>query len=130
MGNDQQCSQVPYEDCQNVLERQCHAVHKKVPQRISKTVPRKVCDGGSGYGSSGSSNNNGGGFGFGGGNNSNNGGGSGFSNNGVRTASVDPDAEFLPEKQQIRPKSGDAVNFEDKTHVLHYLYNKLRIFTV
>ena len=73
---------MPYEKCENVLERQCKAVHKKVPKRVSRTVPKKVC-GGSGSGSSGT------GFGF---------------------RNVEEDAEFLPEKQ-VQPKSSDAVVF-------------------
>merc|ERR1711872_1088134 len=102
--NDQECQQVPYKDCQNVPQQQCIPVHKKVPQRISRNVPKKVCDGGSGYGG-GSGFNSGSGF------NGNNGSQGGFNGGNGVFRNTDPDAEFLSEKQQIKPKSGDAVNF-------------------
>ena len=95
---------MPYQDCQNVPQQQCRAVHKKVPQRISRTVPKKVCDGGSGgsefnKGSSGSS------FGFP--------RGSGSSGNrGPGLRNVEEDVELIPEKQvKATPKTKDAVNF-------------------
>merc|ERR1712111_294047 len=94
----QKLKQVPYQDCKNVPQQQCKPVHKKVPQRISRNVPKKVCDGGSGYG---------GGSGF----NGNNGSQGGFNGGNGVFRNTDPDAEFLSEKQQIKPKSGDAVNF-------------------
>jgi len=48
----QACRQVPDQVCQNqALEQcskrpveQCHAVHKKSPVRVSKRIPKKVCD--------------------------------------------------------------------------------------
>merc|ERR1711971_1014273 len=59
----QKLVQVPYTDCQNVPEQQCQQepytapqqvcedVHRKIPQRISRTVPKKTCGGGAGSGS-------------------------------------------------------------------------------
>ena len=109
---------MPYQDCQNVPQQQCRAVHKKVPQRISRTVPKKVCDGGSGgsgyNGGSGSSGFNGGSGnpGFNGGSNSGFPRGSGSGNRGPGLRNVEEDAELLPEKQvRVAPKSKDAVNF-------------------
>merc|ERR1711915_241740 len=49
---DQVCRNQPLEQCNQVPRQECHSVHKKFPVRISKTVPKKVCDGG--YGSTGS----------------------------------------------------------------------------
>merc|ERR1712152_9177 len=46
---DQVCRDQPLEQCNQVPRQECHSVHKKFPVRISKTVPKKVCDGG--YGS-------------------------------------------------------------------------------
>merc|ERR1711902_259664 len=46
---DQVCRNQPLEQCNQVPRQECHSVHKKFPVRISKTVPKKVCDGG--YGS-------------------------------------------------------------------------------
>merc|ERR1712036_16595 len=47
----QKLVQVPYTACQQV----CEDVHRKIPQRISRTVPKKTCgggaSGGSGFGS-------------------------------------------------------------------------------
>merc|ERR1712115_753344 len=80
----QQTIQVPYQDCQNVPRQQCNQVarqeckkepyqqprqvcedvHRKIPQRVSKRVPKKTCGGGSGNlgsGGSGGSYNGGGG---------------------------------------------------------------------
>jgi len=41
---DQECFNQPLTQCKKVPEQQCHAVHKKVPVRVSKNVPKKVCD--------------------------------------------------------------------------------------
>merc|ERR1712126_245318 len=80
----QQTIQVPYQDCQNVPRQQCNQVarqeckkepyqqprqvcedvHRRIPQRVSKRVPKKTCGGGSGNlgsGGSGGSYNGGGG---------------------------------------------------------------------
>merc|ERR1712062_619910 len=43
------CRDVPEQVCQDVPRQQCSNKHKKVPVRISKTVPKKVCDSGHGY---------------------------------------------------------------------------------
>merc|ERR1712192_99602 len=43
----QKLVQVPYTDSQQV----CEDVHRKIPQRISRTVPKKTCGGGAGSGS-------------------------------------------------------------------------------
>jgi len=40
----QQCQQEPYTASQQV----CEDVHRKIPQRISRTVPKKTCGGGGG----------------------------------------------------------------------------------
>merc|ERR1711922_65311 len=67
----QKLVQVPYTDCQNVAQQQCtkvpeqqcqqepytasqqvcEDVHRKIPQRISRTVPKKTCGGGNTGGS-------------------------------------------------------------------------------
>merc|ERR1711973_650446 len=92
----QKLKQVPYQDCKNV------------PRQISRNVPKKVCDGGSGYGGG---SNGGSGFNSGSGFNGNNGSQGGFNGGNGVFRNTDPDAEFLSEKLQIKPKSGDAVNF-------------------
>merc|ERR1712123_92417 len=81
---DQSCSQIPYQDCQNVPQQQCKPVHKKVPKRVSRRVPKKVCDDGASYGSTSNTASGGGGI--------------------FKTRSDAPE-------KQIKPKSGDAVNF-------------------
>merc|ERR1712038_553066 len=43
------CRDVPEQVCQDVPRQHCTNKHKKVPVRISKTVPKKVCDSGHGY---------------------------------------------------------------------------------
>merc|ERR1712218_32424 len=43
------CRDVPEQVCQDVPRQHCTNNHKKVPVRISKTVPKKVCDSGHGY---------------------------------------------------------------------------------
>merc|ERR1711872_628444 len=43
----QQCQQEPYTASQQV----CEDVHRKIPQRISRTVPKKTCGGGASGGS-------------------------------------------------------------------------------
>ena len=46
---DQVCSNQPLQQCRDVPRQHCTNNHKKVPVRISKTVPKKVCDSGHGY---------------------------------------------------------------------------------
>merc|ERR1711976_461609 len=46
---DQVCRNQPLEQCSQVPRQECFAKHKKVPIRVSKRVPKKVCD--EGYGS-------------------------------------------------------------------------------
>merc|ERR1712244_31285 len=46
---DQVCTNQPLQQCQDVPRQHCTNNHKKVPVRISKTVPKKVCDSGHGY---------------------------------------------------------------------------------
>merc|ERR1711971_928422 len=41
---DQVCSNQALEQCSKRPVEQCHAVHKKIPVRVSKRVPKKVCD--------------------------------------------------------------------------------------
>merc|ERR1719242_309433 len=43
------CQDVPRQQCRDVPRQHCTNKHKKVPVRISKTVPKKVCDSGHGY---------------------------------------------------------------------------------
>jgi hypothetical protein len=45
---DQECTNEPYQKCDQVPQEKCHVEHKKTPHRVSRTVPKKVCDGGSG----------------------------------------------------------------------------------
>merc|ERR1711874_544201 len=53
---DQVCTNQPLQQCENVPRQQCTKKHKKVPVRISKNIPKKVCDTtGTGYGYSSSS---------------------------------------------------------------------------
>merc|ERR1712029_601820 len=49
---DQFCRNQPQKQCSQVPRQECHSVHKKFPVRISKTVPKKVCN--EGYGASAS----------------------------------------------------------------------------
>ena len=49
------CNNQPLEKCETVPRQQCTQKHKKVPVRISKNIPKKVCDNtdtdtGTGYG--------------------------------------------------------------------------------
>merc|ERR1711902_31997 len=93
--------------CNNNAYDKCGAVHKQVPQRISRRVPKKVCDGGSGSGYNGGSS----GSGFNAGSSGSNGGGFGFGGTGGFRNS-EPDAELLPEKQvKANTRDKDAVNF-------------------
>merc|ERR1712152_127557 len=46
---DQVCTNQPLQQCRDVPRQHCTNNHKKVPVRISKTVPKKVCDSGHGY---------------------------------------------------------------------------------
>merc|ERR1712080_575007 len=45
---DQECTNEPYQKCDQVPKETCRVEHKKTPQRVSRTVPKKVCDGGNG----------------------------------------------------------------------------------
>jgi hypothetical protein len=48
---DQVCTNQPLQKCDNVPRQHCTTKHKKVPVRISKSIPKKVCDtAGSDYG--------------------------------------------------------------------------------
>merc|ERR1712154_684658 len=38
------CNDVPEQKCEDVPRQQCTKKHKKVPVRISKNIPKKVCD--------------------------------------------------------------------------------------
>merc|ERR1712112_160515 len=49
---DQVCRNQSQKQCSQVPRQECHSVHKKFPVRISKTVPKKVCN--EGYGASAS----------------------------------------------------------------------------
>ena len=49
---DQVCRNQPQKQCSQVPRQECQSVHKKFPVRISKTVPKKVCN--EGYGASAS----------------------------------------------------------------------------
>merc|ERR1711951_143812 len=44
---EQKCSNEPYQKCDKVPKQDCQSVHKKIPNRISRRVPKKVCDDGS-----------------------------------------------------------------------------------
>jgi len=46
---DQVCTNQALQQCENVPRQQCTTKHKKVPVRISKNIPKKVCDTGYGY---------------------------------------------------------------------------------
>jgi len=46
---EQKCSNEPYQTCNKVPSQNCETVHKKVPTRVSRKAPKKVCDGSSGY---------------------------------------------------------------------------------
>merc|ERR1712066_839623 len=41
---DQVCSNQPLQQCKDVPRQHCTNKHKKVPVRVSKSVPKKVCD--------------------------------------------------------------------------------------
>merc|ERR1712088_414134 len=41
---DQVCHNQPLQQCEDVPRQQCTTKHKKVPVRISKNIPKKVCD--------------------------------------------------------------------------------------
>merc|ERR1739847_66929 len=43
------CNDVPEQKCVDVPRQHCTTKHKKVPVRISKNIPKKVCDTGYGY---------------------------------------------------------------------------------
>ena len=40
---DQKCANEPYEKCAKIPKKNCETEHKKVPNRVSRQVPRKVC---------------------------------------------------------------------------------------
>merc|ERR1712152_11922 len=44
--SDQVCTNQPLQKCQDVPRQACHSVHKKVPVRVSRQVPKKVCQDG------------------------------------------------------------------------------------
>merc|ERR1712048_1179789 len=46
---DQVCTNQPLQQWENVPRQHCTTKHKKVPVRISKNIPKKVCDTGYGY---------------------------------------------------------------------------------
>merc|ERR1711933_596167 len=46
---DQVCHNQPLQQCEDVPRQHCTTKHKKVPVRISKNIPKKVCDTGYGY---------------------------------------------------------------------------------
>jgi len=48
---EQKCSNEPYQRCNQIPKQNCKTEHKKVPTRVSRRVPKKVCDNGSGLGS-------------------------------------------------------------------------------
>merc|ERR1712158_97419 len=41
---DQVCTNQPLQQCENVPRQHCTKKHKKVPVRISRNIPKKVCD--------------------------------------------------------------------------------------
>merc|ERR1712154_755239 len=41
---DQVCTNQPLQQCEDVPREQCTKKHKKVPVRISRNIPKKVCD--------------------------------------------------------------------------------------
>merc|ERR1711962_1269664 len=43
---DQVCTNQPLQKCQDVPRQACQAIHKKVPVRVSRQVPKKVCQDG------------------------------------------------------------------------------------
>merc|ERR1712077_38790 len=43
---DQVCTNQPLQKCQDVPRQACHSVHKKGPVRVSRQVPKKVCQDG------------------------------------------------------------------------------------
>merc|ERR1712179_789587 len=45
---DQECRNEPYKKCDKVPQEKCRVEHKKTPQRVSRTITKKVCDGGNG----------------------------------------------------------------------------------
>jgi len=53
---DQVCTNQALQQCENVPRQQCTKKHKKVPVRISKNIPKKVCDT-TGYGYSSNTHN-------------------------------------------------------------------------
>jgi hypothetical protein len=41
---DKVCTNEPYTKCDQVPQEKCRVEHKKTPKRVSKSVPKKVCD--------------------------------------------------------------------------------------
>merc|ERR1711922_103538 len=97
----QQCQQEPYTASQQV----CEDVHRKIPQRISRTVPKKTCGGGNGGGSGSAperqTSNGGGGYGSG-----------SSSNELVFTGALGGSNSGSNVKSAPQPRAGsDAINF-------------------
>merc|ERR1712198_576974 len=47
---EKKCTNEPYQKCHKIPQQDCQTIHKKVPNRVSRRVPKKVCDDGSGSG--------------------------------------------------------------------------------
>merc|ERR1712198_786888 len=47
---EKKCTNEPYQKCDKIPQQDCQTIHKKVPNRVSRRVPKKVCDDGSGSG--------------------------------------------------------------------------------
>jgi len=47
---DQVCTNQPLQKCQEVPRESCETEHKKVPVRVSRQVPKKICDAAGGSG--------------------------------------------------------------------------------
>merc|ERR1712061_155419 len=45
---DQECTKEPYQRCDQVPQESCKVEHKKTPHRVSRTIPKKVCEEASG----------------------------------------------------------------------------------
>ena len=54
----QDCTNQPQEKCSNKLKEECYYVHKMVPVRVSKKIPKKVCNDGYSPEKSNDNNNN------------------------------------------------------------------------
>jgi hypothetical protein len=40
------CNNLPYRKCEQVPREKCHEEHKKIPNRVSRSINKKVCDDG------------------------------------------------------------------------------------